>query len=104
MGRYSIKKVLVVDASALMRKMISEIIDSNDEMHVIGTAKTGEEALQKAKELEPDKCSERLTQAQIRVGWRRKRQNPAEYRDIRRSHPVYDANERANHPSHRGHG
>lgn len=46
--------VLVVDDSAFMRKIISQILNSNPRIHVIGTARNGEEALKKRKELRPD--------------------------------------------------
>lgn len=47
-------KVLVVDDSAFMRRIISDILSESEEIEVIGTAKNGEEALQKAKELKPN--------------------------------------------------
>lgn len=47
-------KVLVVDDSAFMRKMISDMINSQPDMKVIDTAKNGEEAISKAKSLKPD--------------------------------------------------
>lgn len=47
-------KVLVVDDSALMVRLLSEIINRDPELEVIGTASHGYEALQKAKALRPD--------------------------------------------------
>lgn len=47
-------KVLVVDDSAFMRKIISDILNSDDEIRVIDTAKNGSEALEKVKLLKPD--------------------------------------------------
>ncbi|MRH42279.1 chemotaxis-specific protein-glutamate methyltransferase CheB [Aquibacillus halophilus] len=47
-------KVLVVDDSAFMRKVISDILNSSPEINVIGTAKNGEDALIKLKQLSPD--------------------------------------------------
>ncbi|GFR36124.1 protein-glutamate methylesterase/protein-glutamine glutaminase [Thermobrachium celere] len=47
-------KVLVVDDSAFMRKMISDIINSQKDMYVIDTAKDGFEAIEKANKLNPD--------------------------------------------------
>lgn len=47
-------RILVVDDSALMRKMLSEILSSAPELEVIGTARDGEEALEKAAALKPD--------------------------------------------------
>lgn len=48
------KKVLVVDDSALMRKMISAIINSDSEFEVIATAHDGAEAISKVVRLKPD--------------------------------------------------
>ncbi|TAN40890.1 MAG: chemotaxis response regulator protein-glutamate methylesterase [Nitrospirae bacterium] len=47
-------RVLVVDDSALMRKMIPMIISADDSIEVVGTAMDGEFALKKISELEPD--------------------------------------------------
>ncbi|MDD2585237.1 MAG: chemotaxis response regulator protein-glutamate methylesterase [Syntrophomonadaceae bacterium] len=47
-------KVLVVDDSAFMRKIISDIINSQSDLQVIGRAKDGKDALKKIKELQPD--------------------------------------------------
>jgi two-component system chemotaxis response regulator CheB len=46
--------VLVVDDSALMRKMIPQILSSDPGIEVVGTAMDGLFALKKAKNLEPD--------------------------------------------------
>ena len=46
--------VLVVDDSALMRKLVSEMIDGSEDFRVIGTARNGFDALKKIHELEPD--------------------------------------------------
>ncbi|KXG75769.1 protein-glutamate methylesterase/protein-glutamine glutaminase [Thermotalea metallivorans] len=46
--------VLVVDDSAFMRKVIADIIQLDDDLKVIGTAKNGQEAIEKIKELSPD--------------------------------------------------
>lgn len=46
-------KVLVVDDSAFMRKIISDILNSDSEIEVIDTAKNGIEAITKIKELKP---------------------------------------------------
>ncbi|MDD2510044.1 MAG: chemotaxis response regulator protein-glutamate methylesterase [Syntrophomonas sp.] len=48
------KRVLVVDDSAFMRKMIADIINSDDGLVVAGKAGNGLEALEKIKELQPD--------------------------------------------------
>ncbi|GAA0298632.1 two-component system chemotaxis response regulator CheB [Gracilibacillus halotolerans] len=48
------KKVLVVDDSAFMRKMISDILSKSSNLEVISTARNGEDALKKVTELKPD--------------------------------------------------
>lgn len=52
--RFRMIKVLVVDDSIFMRKMISQIIDTSVSMKVIGTAKNGKEAVEQTKILKPD--------------------------------------------------
>ncbi|MDP4176936.1 MAG: chemotaxis response regulator protein-glutamate methylesterase [Bacillota bacterium] len=47
-------KVLVVDDSALMRKIISDIINSDNELVVINTARNGKDLIEKLKMSEPD--------------------------------------------------
>jgi two-component system chemotaxis response regulator CheB len=47
-------KVLVVDDSALMRKKICDIINNDKELEVIASARDGEDAVNKARELRPD--------------------------------------------------
>jgi len=47
-------KVLVVDDSAFMRKMISNILDSHFRITVVGTARNGKDALKKVEQLDPD--------------------------------------------------
>lgn len=47
-------RVLVVDDSAFMRKIISEILASQEDMEVVGMARDGLEALDKAAALAPD--------------------------------------------------
>ncbi|MFA5099795.1 MAG: chemotaxis response regulator protein-glutamate methylesterase [Candidatus Omnitrophota bacterium] len=47
-------RVLVVDDSFLMRKIISDIINSDPDLEVIGKAKDGQEAIEKAMDLDPD--------------------------------------------------
>ncbi len=47
-------KVLVVDDSALMRKMIPQILTSDPDIEVIGTAMDGVFALKKIREMKPD--------------------------------------------------
>ncbi|MFD6207222.1 chemotaxis response regulator protein-glutamate methylesterase [Peribacillus sp. NPDC060253] len=47
-------KVLIVDDSAFMRKLISEFLAEESKVEVIGTARNGIEALDKIKALKPD--------------------------------------------------
>ncbi len=47
-------KVLVVDDSALMRRLIQDLLEQDTEIDVIGVARDGAEALKKAHELQPD--------------------------------------------------
>lgn len=46
--------VLVVDDSAFMRRVISDILSSTDEFRVVGTARDGNDALRKVHQLDPD--------------------------------------------------
>ena len=48
------KRVLVVDDSALMRKIITQILRETPDMEVIGAARDGVEGLRMARELRPD--------------------------------------------------
>ncbi len=47
-------RVLVVDDSAFMRKAIREILESDTEIEVVGTARNGLDALEKIPKLNPD--------------------------------------------------
>jgi two-component system, chemotaxis family, protein-glutamate methylesterase/glutaminase len=47
-------RVLVADDSGLMRLIISDILNAENDIKVIGTAKDGKEAVSKSLELEPD--------------------------------------------------
>jgi two-component system chemotaxis response regulator CheB len=47
-------RVLVVDDSALMRKLLAQIIETDAGIEVVGTASNGEFALRKIEELRPD--------------------------------------------------
>lgn len=47
-------KVLIVDDSALMRKALKEIIMTDPALEVVGTARNGEDAIEKVHDLEPD--------------------------------------------------
>lgn len=46
--------MLVVDDSAFMRKLISDFLSEHPRLHVVGTARDGQEALQKIEQLKPD--------------------------------------------------
>lgn len=47
-------KVLVVDDSAFMRKALSMMLESDPDIKVIGTARDGEEGIEKVRSLKPD--------------------------------------------------
>jgi two-component system chemotaxis response regulator CheB len=47
-------KVLVVDDASFMIKAVSDILNSDPDIEVVGTAKNGVQALEKIKELSPD--------------------------------------------------
>lgn len=47
-------RVLIVDDSALMRKKITEMLDTAFGVEVIGTARNGEDGINKAMDLKPD--------------------------------------------------
>jgi two-component system chemotaxis response regulator CheB len=53
-GGEQVSTVLVVDDSAFMRKLITEIVESSGQFRVIGTASDGVEALQRIRILKPD--------------------------------------------------
>ena len=48
------RAVLVVDDSAFMRRLISQILEGSGEFHVVGTARNGFDALQKVHALDPE--------------------------------------------------
>ncbi|RAV03530.1 chemotaxis response regulator protein-glutamate methylesterase [Paenibacillus sp. YN15] len=48
------KRVLVVDDSVFMRRIVSDLVGEHPDFQVIATAKNGVEAVQLAKELQPD--------------------------------------------------
>ncbi|MGV3709797.1 MAG: protein-glutamate methylesterase/protein-glutamine glutaminase [Gemmatimonas sp.] len=50
----ALRRVLVVDDSAFMRRMVSDVVMSSGEFTVIGTARDGEDALHKVHTLNPD--------------------------------------------------
>jgi len=47
-------RVLIVDDSALMRKALKEIIMTDSKLDVVGTARDGQDAIEKAHDLKPD--------------------------------------------------
>src|SRR5258708_36873786 len=46
-------RVLVVDDSALMRKLIPQILETDDSIHVVGSAMDGNFGLKKIEDLKP---------------------------------------------------
>lgn len=47
-------RVLVVDDSLFMRRMITDILNEDPEIEVVGTARNGQEGLEQARQLQPD--------------------------------------------------
>jgi two-component system, chemotaxis family, protein-glutamate methylesterase/glutaminase len=47
-------RVLIVDDSAFMRKVLEQIFNADDQLHVVGHAKDGREAVAMAESLKPD--------------------------------------------------
>lgn len=47
-------RVLIVDDSAMMRRAIKQILETDMQIEVVGTARDGEDAITKAAELKPD--------------------------------------------------
>src|SRR5438128_2789120 len=47
-------RVLIVDDSATIRRALSMVIESQGDMEVVDTASTGQEAVRRATELQPD--------------------------------------------------
>lgn len=50
----AVYQVMVVDDSAFMRKIVSDLIEADSEFKVTATASNGKEAIQKAIDLKPD--------------------------------------------------
>lgn len=48
------RQVLVVDDSAFMRKLISDILNQHPEMEVVATARNGKDAIEKIEQVKPD--------------------------------------------------
>uniref|UniRef100_UPI00301688C9 response regulator n=1 Tax=Oceanobacillus massiliensis TaxID=1465765 RepID=UPI00301688C9 len=47
-------RVIVIDDSAFMRKMIADILESDSRIKVIATARNGADGIDKIKKLSPD--------------------------------------------------
>ena len=47
-------KVLIVDDSAFMRKALSMMLEEDPDIKVVGSARDGEEGVEKVKRLQPD--------------------------------------------------
>ena len=47
-------RVLVVDDSIVVRKMVTDVIDNDPDLQVVGTARNGIEAIARIDELDPD--------------------------------------------------
>ncbi len=47
-------KILIVDDSFFMRKLLYELLDTEDEIEVVGEARDGEDAIKMVSELKPD--------------------------------------------------
>jgi len=62
-------RVLVVDDSALMRKVIPQILETDNSIHVVGTAIDGNFGLKKLEELRPQVVTLDL-EMQAWVAWR----------------------------------
>lgn len=54
MNSENLLKVLIVDDSAIMRQLLSDIFRNSQRIQVVGTAKDGREALEKTRDLRPD--------------------------------------------------
>jgi two-component system, chemotaxis family, protein-glutamate methylesterase/glutaminase len=48
------RRVLVVDDSAFMRRLVSDVVQSSGEFEVVGTARDGHDALRQVQALDPD--------------------------------------------------
>ena len=49
--------VAIADDNEVMRDLLEEMVTSDDELHLIGMAKDGEEACHLIKEKEPEPCA-----------------------------------------------
>lgn len=53
MSSNTVSSVLVVDDSAFMRRLITQIVDASPDFHVVGTARNGHDALRQIHALDP---------------------------------------------------
>ena len=49
-----VRRVLIVDDDMRLRRFVKELFSPEEDLHIIGEAADGQEALRKAKELTPD--------------------------------------------------
>lgn len=54
-------EVLVVDDSAFMRKVITDLLEEDQRIKVVGTARNGQDAIEKIKKYDPDVVTLDLT-------------------------------------------
>jgi two-component system chemotaxis response regulator CheB len=52
-----IKRVLVIDDSAYIRKVVTQMLSRSPFLEVVGTARNGKDALEKVEQLNPDVCT-----------------------------------------------
>jgi two-component system chemotaxis response regulator CheB len=52
-----VKKVLVIDDSAYVRKVVTQMLSRSPFLEVVGTARNGKDALEKVEQLNPDVCT-----------------------------------------------
>ena len=55
-----VKRVLVIDDSAYVRKVVTQILSRSPFLEVVGTARDGKDALEKVEALKRDKMSKPL--------------------------------------------
>ena len=68
MANTSVTRVLVVDDSAYVRKVVTQMLSRSPFLEVVGTARDGEEALDQVVELKPDVVTCDLIMPQSRRG------------------------------------
>jgi two-component system chemotaxis response regulator CheB len=52
-----VKRVLVIDDSAYVRKVVTQMLSRSPFLEVVGTARNGKDALEKVEQLNPDVCT-----------------------------------------------